>query len=149
MKNKILFTSIFLLMAGFSFGQMIDVLKLDDSEVPAGYSKTDKLQCVTPNASAIYEKPDLYEKSLGKITKKDFQSFGKRGDKGTILYFEFDKDFSGQEYLEGLLWGSATKPNEYDPEDYYAKGNILVIWSFKQNSLLAKASMAKVKGRLD
>ncbi len=135
-------------MAGLSFGQMIDVLKLDDNEVPEGYSKADKLQCVTLNTGAIYEKPELYEKSLGKITKKYFQSFSKRRDKGTILYFEFDKDFSGQDYLEGLLWGSGTKPNEYYPEDYYAKGNILVIWSFKQGSLLAKASMAKVKQRL-
>jgi len=140
---KTLLTILFALFISFSFGQPIDSLKLTDSEIPTGYSKSDKLLCVTPHASSFYTQTDLYESFLGKVTKKEFQSFEKKGDKGSILYFEFEKEFNGQMFLEGLLWGRDSKPTKSEPDEYFAKGNILVIWSFNLKSEIKQVSKTK------
>jgi hypothetical protein len=144
MTKKILFTALFIFVSALSFGQTIDSLKLNDTEIPAGYSKSTEMLCVTPHACSFYNQTDLYETFLGKITKKEFQSFDKKGDIGTILYFEFDKDFKGQSFLGALLWGQGKKPTKSEPDDYYAKGNILIIWSFNLKSELKQISKAKV-----
>ncbi|HVY74179.1 MAG TPA: hypothetical protein VG890_05075 [Puia sp.] len=114
------------------------------SEVPSGYTKSNDLLCVTPHASSFYTQTDLYEAFLGKVTRKEFQSFSKKGDEGSILYFEFEKEFSGQSFLDGLLWGQGSKPTKSEPDEYYAKGNMLIIWSFNLKSELKKISKAKV-----
>jgi hypothetical protein len=107
------------------------------------------LLCVTRYASSFYNQTENYESFLGKIKKKDFQSFDAKGDKGAILYFEFENEFEGQTFLNGLLWGGDLSPSKSKPDEYFAKRNILVIWSFKWNSEIKKVSMIKVKHQLN
>lgn len=109
-----------------------------------GYTESDKMLCVTPHASSFYSQTGLYETFLGKIKSKQFQSLEKKGDKGSILYFEFEKEFTGQGFLNGLLWGEGKKPTKSEPDEYYTKGNILVIWSFDLKSEIKKVSKEKV-----
>lgn len=144
MTKKILFTFLFLQIVGLSFGQAFDSLKLNNTEIPTGYSKSDKLLCVTPHANSFYNQTDLYETFLGKVTKKEFQSFEMKGDKGSILYFEFEDNFTEEKFLEGLLWGQGTKPTKSEPDEYYAKENILIIWSFNLKSDIKKVSKTKI-----
>lgn len=127
-----------------SFGQNIDSLKLNDTEIPSDYSRPTKIQCKTVHAESFYEQTDMYSTFLGSIVKKDFQSFDKKGDKGAILYFEFDKEFTGEVFLDGLLWGQSGKPTKQKPDEYLAKGKFLIIWSFDFNSEIKKTSKAKV-----
>jgi hypothetical protein len=144
MTKSLLFTFLLALTFRLSVAQSIDSLKLNDAEIPAGYSKSDKLLCATPHAFSFYEQVSLYEGFLGKVTRKEFQSFDKKGDKGSILYFEFDKDFNGQVFLDGLLWGQSSKPTKSESDEYYANGHILIIWSFKLKSELKEISKSKV-----
>ncbi|HET7000743.1 MAG TPA: hypothetical protein VFI33_05530, partial [Puia sp.] len=125
--------------------QSIDSLKLTDSEIPAGYTKSNELLCKTPHALSLYQQMDMYESLLGKVEKKDFQSFAKKGDSGSILYFQFQNDFTGQGFLDGLFWGSDGKPSKSEPDEYFAKGNILVVWSFNFKSDLKSISKDKVE----
>ena len=141
---KTIFTILFVTIAGLLFGQTIDSLKLKDTEIPVGYSKSNKLLCVTPHADSFYNQTDLYETFLGKVTKKEFQSFNKKGDKGSILYFEFEEEFKGQTFLNGLLWGQESEPTKSEPDEYFVKGNILIIWSFNLKSELKQISKTKV-----
>jgi hypothetical protein len=145
---KTLFSILFSTIIGISFGQSIDSLKLNESEIPAGYTKSDKLLCVTPHATSFYDQSDLYEAFLGKVKKKEFQSFTKKGDKGSIIYFEFEKEFKGQAFLDGLLWGQDSKPTKSEPDEYYTKGNILIIWSFNLKSEIKEISKTKTKNIL-
>ena len=140
MTIKILFAVILTSVVRLSFGQTIDSLKLNDSEIPAGYSKSDEMLCVTPHSNSFYDQTALYETFLGKLTKKEFQSYKKKGDEGSILYFQFEKEFKGEGFLQGLLWGENSKPTKSEPDDYYAKGNILIIWSFNLKSELKQIS---------
>ncbi len=144
MIRKILFFFLFTSITAISFGQIIDSLKLSDTEIPAVYSKSDEMNCVTPHAHSFYVQTDLYETFLGKVVKKEFQSFSKKGDKGSILYFEFEKEFQGQGFLDGLLWGQGSKPTKSEPDEYYTKGNILIIWSFNLKSEIKQISKTKV-----
>lgn len=125
------------------FGQSIDSLKLTDTEIPAGYIKSEKLLCATVHANSFYTQADLFESLVGKIVKKDFQSFEKKGDTGSILYFEFEKDFEARTFLNGLLWGKGSKPTKSEPDEYFAKGRILIIWSFNLKSELKQISKVK------
>jgi hypothetical protein len=128
-----------------SKGQSIDSLKLTDSEMPAGYTKSNELLCKTPHALSLYQQMDMFESFLGKLDHKDFQSFEKKGDSGSILYFQFQKDFTGQGFLDGLLWGSDGKPSKSEPDEYFVKGNILIVWSFNYKSNLKSISRQKVE----
>jgi|HubBroStandDraft_6_1064221.scaffolds.fasta_scaffold1541343_1 hypothetical protein len=144
MLKKTLGATIFMFIAGLAFGQTIDSLKLNDNEIPTGYSKSNQLLCASTYASSFYEQTDLYETILGKIVKKEFQSFDKKGDKGSILYFEFEKEFNGGSFLNGLLWGQNSKPTKSASDEYYSKGKILIIWSFNLKSELKQISKTKV-----
>jgi hypothetical protein len=145
---KIILFGFLLAFAGpITFGQSIDSLKLSDAEIPAGYSKSDEIICVTPHGCSFYDQTDLYESFVGKVTKKEFQSYYKKGDGGSILYLEFEKEFDGQSFLNGLLWGHGSKPTKAEPDEYYSKGKILIIWSFNLKSelkLISKAKIAKL-----
>ncbi len=141
-KNPLLLFML-ILFTGFVTAQNIDSLKLNDNEIPASYKKSDKLVCITPHSYSFYTSEELYS-FLGKVVKKDFQSFEKKKDTGSILYFEFEKDFAGDGFLNGLLWGEGTKPTKSEPDDYYTKGKILIIWSLPMDSPLKKISKDKV-----
>ena len=126
-----------------TYGQGFEKLKLTDTEVPDKYKPTDEMLYKSIQAGTFYEQTDLYESLIGKIKNKDFQSYESKDDKGAIYYFEFEKNFERQEFLEGLLWGGK-KPTKAHPEEYFVKDNILVIWSFADKSELKKISKDKV-----
>ncbi len=144
MLKKLVLCVFILSVTTVAFSQNIDSLKLTGNEVPTGYMQADELMYVTPEIRQFYEQPDIYESFLGKVKKKEFQSFHKKGDEGSVLYFEFETEFKGQMFLMGFLDAEKEKTKKDDSE-YYAKGNILVIWNFKLHSELKKVSMAKVK----
>jgi hypothetical protein len=142
---KIIFFGFLLAFASpVTFGQSMDSLKLSDSEVPSGYVKSDQIICVTPHGCSFYDQTEVFESMLGKVVKKEFQSYDKKGDRGSILYLEFEKEFTGQPFLNGLLWGKEMKPTKAEPDEYYSKGKFLIIWSFNLKSELKPISKAKV-----
>lgn len=143
--SKLLFTAAIVLLLAFqSSAQSIDSLKLSEKEIPQGYALTEKNNCISIQACLFYEKTAMYEVLIGKVKSKQIQSFDSKKDKGSIMYFEFERAFDGEGFLGGLLWGG-NKPSSEHPEEFYAKGNILVIWSFKKDSPLKKVSTEKIK----
>jgi hypothetical protein len=130
-----------------TLGQGLDKLKLTDTEVPENYKPTDKMLYKSIQAGTFYEQTDLYESFIGKIKNKEFQSYESKDDNGAIYYYEFEKDFTREGFLEGLLWGGK-KPTKAHPEEYFVKDNILIIWSFVDKSELKKISKDKIVGLL-
>ncbi|MCW3106706.1 MAG: hypothetical protein JWQ09_1212 [Segetibacter sp.] len=130
-----------------SNGQSIDSLQLSDKQIPEGYTLTNESNCISIQACSFYDDPGMYGMLIGKLKTKKIQNFDNKKDKGSIMYFEFEDGFKGEGFLGGLLWGG-DKPTKEHPEEYYAKGNFLVIWSFKKGSLITKISKEKVKAIL-
>jgi hypothetical protein len=126
-----------------TFGQGLDKLKLTDTEVPDKYKPSDKMLYKSIQAGTFYEQTDIYESFIGTIKNKEYQSYESNDDNGTIYYYEFEGDFTQEGFLEGLLWGGS-KPTKAHPEEYFVKGNILVIWSFAGKSELKKISKDKI-----
>lgn len=139
--------SIAFLLTIKSNGQSIDSLKLLDKEIPEGYTLTKENNCISIQACIFYDNPEMYETLIGKLKSKQIQNFDSKKDKGSIMYFEFEEDFKGEGFLGRLLWGG-DKPTKEHPEEYYAKGNFLIIWSFKKASLITTTSKDKVKAVL-
>lgn len=127
-----------------SAAQSIDSLQLSVAEIPEGYALTKDNNCISIQACTLYENPDMYAAIIGKLKRKQVQNFDSKKDKGSIMYFEFEDGFKGEGFLDGLLWGG-DKPTKEHPEEYYAKGNFLIIWSFKKGSPVTKASKDKIK----
>jgi len=141
---KLIFSLIFSIATTTTcFSQNIDSLMLNDLEIPKDYSKSTELVCRTSHSRSLYEQNELYP-FLGNVLKKTFQSFIKKDDKGSILYFEFESDFEGQDFLNSLLYGKKQKPTKSESEEYFVKGKILVIWSLSLNSPLKKISKEKI-----
>ncbi len=124
-------------------GQNIDSLLLSEKETQEGYAFTNENNCISIQACTFYDKPEMYEMLIGKIKAKRIQNIDNKKDRGSIMYFQFEDDFKGGGFLDGLLWGG-DKPTKEHPEEYYTKGNILVIWSFKRGSLITKISKEKI-----
>jgi hypothetical protein len=147
--NKLLsLTFLLAIIATISFAQGIEPLKLTEEEVSKDYSSTENILCKSIQAALFYKSPELYSMLLGEVVEKGHQSYEKEGDKGTVLYFIFDEDITDNAFIPGLLWGSAGKPTKAHPEEYIAKGNTLVIWSFDKNSTIKKLSKEKVSSAL-
>lgn len=136
-----------LLLAGRSYSQSLDSLRLSASELPPGYTFTKTNNCISIQACTYYDNPALLETYMGKVKQKHIQNIDSKKDKGSIMYFEFADGFHGQGFIDGYLWG-ADKPTKEHPEQYYVQGNYLVIWSFKKGSPITKASQQKVKAIL-
>jgi hypothetical protein len=130
-----------------SYGQNIDSLRLSGKEIPEGYTLTNHNNCISIQACAFYDNPEMYEAIIGKLKSKQIQNFDSKKDKGSIMYFEFEDGFKGEGFLGGLLWGG-DKPTKEHPEEYYTKGKFLVIWSFKKGSLVTTTSKNKVNSVL-
>ena len=139
--------SIAFLLTIKSNGQSIDSLELLDKEIPEGYSLTKENNCISIQACTFYDNPEMYETLIGKLKSKQIQNFDSKKDKGSIMYFEFENGFKGEGFLGGLLWGG-DKPTKEHPEEYFAKGNFLIIWSFKKGSVVTKASKDKIEAIL-
>jgi len=133
----LLFTIIFV-SNGLGQSKAIDSLEIKTTEIPTGYKSLKKLECQAIQSKLLYENPEMYSFILGKTLDKRFQSFEYKGKKGSILYFEFDKDAdSGKSFVEGLLWGGK-KPNKAHPENVITKGKVMIILSFPFNSKIQK-----------
>ena len=145
-KRLTLLTFIFIITINTN-GQNIDSLQLTDKEIPENYSFTKDNNCISIQAFTFYNKPGMYELLIGKLKNKRIQNFDNKKDKGSIMYFEFEENFKGENFLGGLLWGG-DKPTKEHPEEYYANGKFLIIWSFKKGSLITKTSKDKIKAIL-
>lgn len=130
-----------------SYGQNIDSLQLIEKEIPENYTIAKENNCISIQACLLFDNPGIYEMLIGKIKTKKIQSFDHKKDKGSIMYMEFENGFTGEGFLEGLLWGGS-KPTKEHPEEYFTKGNYLIIWSFKKGSLIKKISEDKIKALL-
>jgi hypothetical protein len=148
MRKQFTLTFIFTLLSTLSFAQGIQALKLNEEEVPSEYSKSEKLLCKSTQATILYKNPEMYSMFLGEVVEKSYESYEKKGDKGTVLFFVFDKNITDNAFIPGLLWGDPGKPTKAHPEEYLAKGNILVVWSFDKDSTLKKFSKEKVAKNL-
>ncbi|MFI5218744.1 MAG: hypothetical protein ACHQNT_04580 [Bacteroidia bacterium] len=143
--KKILTVSSLVLFVSISlFAQNLDSLKLSGKEIPEGYSISKENNCISIQACTFYNNPGMYEVLIGKVKNKSFQSFESKKDIGSIMYFEFENGFKGEGFLDGLLWGG-DKPTKEHPEEYFSKGNFLIIWSFNKGSQLKKISEDKIK----
>lgn len=126
------------------FAQNFDKLKLTVNEIPNDYKLTEESKCISIQVCTFYKNPEIYSALIGKIKSKEIQNFGNKKDSGSIMYFEFEKDFVMQGFLEGLLWGGKKSTKEH-PEEFFAWKNILIIWSLSQNSDLKKISKEKIE----
>jgi len=125
-------------------GQSIDSLKLSENEIPTGYSLIDENSCISMQVRIFYDEPEIFESMIGKLKDKQIQNFDNKKDKGCIMYFEFENDFKGEDFIKGFIWGG-NKPTKEHPEEIYSKGKILIIWSFNKNSLVVKESKKKIE----
>ncbi len=115
---------------GFSQSKSIDSIQIKLTEIPSEYKSLEKLECQAVQSKLFYEKPGMYSFILGKTINKRFQTFEYDGKKGSILYFEFDKDAkNGGKFIENLLWGGK-EPSKSHPERVITKGKIMIVLSF-------------------
>ena len=143
-RKFVLIFSLILLITLKLNGQNIDDLKLSENEIPASYSLVEENNCISIQACTFYEKPETFAAIIGKLKEKQIQSFDSKKDKGSIMYFEFENNFEREDFLKSFIWGGSNPTKEH-PEEIYSKGKILIIWSFNQNSEIAKKSKDKIK----
>ena len=148
MKITIPLSLLFLLLTTNIFSQTITDLKLKPKEIPKTYTLSDGNICVTPQACTFYNDIETYSNLVGTLKSKSIQSFKSKTDRGSIIYFEFEHTFKGDRFLQGLLWGKEGQPTDERPEEYFAKGKFLVIWSFRPDSALKEKSETKIEGIL-
>jgi hypothetical protein len=141
MKNLL----IILIFSSTFYGQNFADLKLKPEELPKGYTFTNELNCKSIQVCDFYNSNTMYNAIVGKVKNKTIQSFDEKSDEGVIMYFEYENNFGGEEFLKGLLWGQSAKPTKEHPEEYFVNNNILIIWSFKPKSELKKISQEKIK----
>ena len=140
--------ALFLFISSNLFSQSLEKLKISSEELPKEYTFTEETQCKSIQACMFYKQTDLYSSFLGKIKSKEIQNFISKKDSGSIMYFEFEKNFDGEGFLKGLLWGS-DKPSKSHPEEFIVKGKILIIYSLEKDSELKKLSQNKIKTLLN
>ena len=149
MKRTIYFFTTLFLISSNLFSQSLENLKISNEELPKEYRLTEETQCQAIQACVFYKQPDIYSSFLGKVKSKEIQNFESKNDSGSIMYFEFEKDFKGEGFLQGLLWGESDKPTKAHPEEIITKGKFLIIYSFKIDSDLKKISQDKIKRLLN
>ena len=145
MKFTISLSTLLLLFTTYSFSQTLADLKLKPKEIPKGYTPIDGQICITPQACNFYTDIETYSNIVGTVKNKAIQSFKNKGDRGSIMYFEFEHVFKGDRFLQGLLWGKDGQPTHEHPEEYLAKGKFLVIWSLHSDSPLKEKSETKIE----
>ncbi|RED26182.1 hypothetical protein BD847_0095 [Flavobacterium cutihirudinis] len=145
MKITIPLSLLFLLLTANVFSQTLADLKLKPKEIPKNYTLNDGNICITPQACTFYNDIETYSNIVGTVKNKSIQSFRSKGDRGSIMYFEFEHVFKGDRFLQGLLWGKDGQPTDEHPEEYIAKGKFLIIWSLRSDSPLREKSEAKIE----
>lgn len=149
MKKNIYTFTMLLLISSNLFSQSFEKLKISNEELPKEYNLTEETQCQAIQACLFYKQTGIYSSFLGKVKSKEIQNFESKNDSGSIMYFEFEKDFEAEGFLKGLLWGQSDKPTKAHPEEIIVKGKILIIYSFKKDSDLKKLSQDKIKQLLN
>jgi hypothetical protein len=138
MKKLLILILLIFTTIGFSQSKAIDSIQIKSNEIPAEYVKLDELECQAIQSELLYQKPEMYSFILGETIDKKFQTYEYDGNKGSILYFEFDRDAeNGKQFIENLLWGGK-KPNRAHPEQIITKGKIMIILSFPFKSKIGK-----------
>ncbi len=139
--NKIIPTLLLVVLCmGISQAQSkpLDQLQLKSFELPKGSELFNELKFQSSQAKLFYEKPELHEEQLGKLLDKRFQTISYKGETGSILYFEFDKDITNAKiFLETLMW-EANHPSATHPEAVIRRGHTLLILSFPYKSEVGK-----------
>lgn len=144
--KKIFYPFLFLfLISSNLFGQSFEKMKITKEELPQEYSFSEDTQCQAIQACLFYKQTDIYSSFLGKVKSKEIQNFESKKDSGTIMYFEFEKNFEGEAFLKGLLWGQSSQPTKAHPEEIIVKGKFVIIYSFQKESELKKLSQDKIK----
>ncbi|PKB16297.1 hypothetical protein [Flavobacterium sp. 5] len=141
---------LFVLIILYSFGasaQSFDKIKLTESEIPAGYKLTDEDQCISIQACTFYDSPEMYGFLIGKVKSKEVQNFVNNKNSGSIMYFEFEKKFEQEGFLQGLFWGGKKATKEH-PEQILVKDKIVIVYSFPLENDLIKVSQKKVESVL-
>lgn len=147
-KSIVPFTILFLISSNL-FSQSLDKFKITNEELPKEYTLTEETQCQAIQACLFYKQTNIYSSFLGKVKSKEIQNFENKNDSGSIMYFEFEKDFEGEGFLKGLLWGKSNEPTKAHPEEIIVKGKFLIVYSFKKESDLKKLSQDKIKQLLN
>lgn len=82
----------------------MDSLLINSTEISVDYKTSEKLECQATHSKMLYENLEMYSFILGETIDKRFQAFEYDGNKGSILYFEFDKNAeNGKGFVESLL----------------------------------------------
>ena len=130
MKKLLILLAFIYSSIGFSQSKAIDSIQIKTTEISTKYKTSEKLECQAIQSKLLYKNPEIYSFILGNTIDKRFQTFEYKGKKGSILYFEFDKDAdNGKSFIESLLWGGK-KPNKAHPEKIITKGKVMIILSF-------------------
>jgi hypothetical protein len=145
MKITIPLSVLILLLTTNVFSQTLSDLKLTNKEIPKTYILSDGAICVTPQACTFYNDIETYSNIVGKVKSKAIQSFKSKTDRGSIMYFEFEHTFKGDKFLQGLLWGKEGQPTAERPEEYFAEGKFLVLWSLPSASIIKEKSENKIE----
>jgi hypothetical protein len=137
---KKIITLLFLISTSLIFSQSksIDLVKEKITEISSEYKTYDKLKCQSIQATLLYKNPEIHSYILGETIHKEFQTFKYKGDKGSILYFEFDENAEkAKGFLEGLLWGG-DEPTKSHPEKIIIDDKLMIIVSFPLKSKIRK-----------
>ncbi len=132
----------------------IENLKLVASDLPTGYTFTDKLTCPQTQVKLMYERPEMFS-AIPKIAAKDFQTVrGANGEEGSILYIQFETTITETQsgFIGGMIWGTSKRvkgPSDEHPEDYLTVSKTLVIWCVKSDNPIKKISQDKVRLTID
>lgn len=123
----------------------VEDIKLRKNEIPKNYEFTNKLFTYSIQVRMFYDEPHLFGSSLSNISKQ-YQSIVGKKERGSILYFKFDKDFSNsdRERVKSNFYGPERRLSAHHPEEIYINNNILIIWAFRPNSEIKKISQEKV-----
>jgi len=136
------------------FDGTIDDLKLDEGDLPTGWSFGTGLNCASNQVRLMYEKHEMFS-ALQQPREHDYQTVtGPAGESGSILYFQYPNDVSGAEsgFVAGMLWGAAKKttgPSTEHPEDYLTVSSTLVIWCLPPGNEVKKISQYKIRAQID
>jgi hypothetical protein len=112
---------------GFGPSQTIDAIKMKPTELPKEYKSSQDIEYQAIQSKLLYKNPEMYRFILGKTIEKQFQTFEHKEKKGSLSYFEFDRDANeGKRFIEGLPWGGE-KPSKAHPETIIIKGNVMIV----------------------
>ena len=138
-KTLIIFLFAFTFISnGFSQSNGIDFFEVKQNEISSEYKTYKKVKTQALQSKLLYESPEMYSYILGELKEKRFQTFKYKGKKGSILYFEFDKEIKKRKgFIEGLLWGG-NNPSKAHPEKVITRGKIMIILSFPYKSKIEK-----------